>query len=141
MLGKEKLIDSKVPYFCDGQVQLVCKYLKAMKENTLDQAVLNGKDLRVSSIHSLICITGNREGARIGSTKMLTNEDCCSLLNEYMPPHVRLRKITQKLYIRLILYYVESSLHATVNMLHWTVLSIFYLTVYRAAMLMIFTII
>ena len=33
----------------------------------------------------------------------LTAKECCSLLNEYMPPHVRLRKISQKLYIRLII--------------------------------------
>ena len=41
VLGKEKLIDSDIPYVCDDQVYLVCKYLKAMKANTLDQ-VLEG---------------------------------------------------------------------------------------------------
>ena len=35
--------------------------------------------------------------------KMLTPEECCSLLDEYMPPHIKQRKITQKLYIRLIM--------------------------------------
>ena len=48
VFGKEKFINSDIPYVCDGQVQLVCKYLKAMKEGTLDQAVFFGKDLGVS---------------------------------------------------------------------------------------------
>ena len=51
----------------------------------------------------LICITGNSDGISIGSkVKMLTAEECSRLLNEYMPPHVRQRKISQRLYIRLI---------------------------------------
>ena len=37
VLGNENLIDSDIPYVCDDQVQLVCKYLKAMKKDTLDQ--------------------------------------------------------------------------------------------------------
>ena len=46
VLGKEKLIGSDIPYTCfdqdsEQQVQLVCKYLKAMKTNKLDQ-VLQG---------------------------------------------------------------------------------------------------
>ena len=39
VLGKEKLIDSDIPYACDNQVQLVCKYLKAMKTDKLDQVI------------------------------------------------------------------------------------------------------
>ena len=45
--------------------------------------------------------TGKIKEVKIGTMKTLSSEDCCSLLNEFMPPHVRRRKISQKLYIRL----------------------------------------
>ena len=51
VLGKEKLIGSDIPYECDAQVQLVCKYLKAMKTNKLDQ-VLKGISIKNGKIIS-----------------------------------------------------------------------------------------
>ena len=46
---------------------------------------------------------------------MLTAEECCSLLDEYMPPHVKQRKITQKLYIRLIIPFSSSTLRLCID--------------------------
>ena len=100
MLGKKSLLGSEIPYECDDQVQLVCKYLKAMKTNTLDQVL---KGIRIITIVKLcyrLQLIGSIEEIRIGAMDKVTPEDCCSLLNEYMPPQVRLRKISQKLYVR-----------------------------------------
>ena len=65
VLGKEKLIGSDIPYTCFDQdskqpchqVQLVCKYLMAMKTNKLDQ-VLKGMCI---TMVNYIMIRFNRE--------------------------------------------------------------------------------
>ena len=100
MLGKNKLIGSEIPYECDDQVQLVCKYLKAMETNTLDQVLKGIRNITMVKLCYRLKLIGSIEEIRIGAVDMVTPEDCCSLLNKYMPPQVRLRKISQKLYVR-----------------------------------------
>lgn len=57
LLGDECLIGSELPYDVDYRVQLVCKYLKAKEEGSLDQLAkrkLNGYDNQ--SILIVVCI-------------------------------------------------------------------------------------
>lgn len=42
MVGKRHLIDAMEPYYVDEGVQLICKYLKANKEGTIDKEYVEG---------------------------------------------------------------------------------------------------
>ena len=81
-------VDEDVAFTVDSDVQLVCKYLRAYK---------------ASSDNSQGIDRLYREGGRqvkFSTEPNLKDEDCHSLLQEFMPLHITPHKITQQLFIR-----------------------------------------
>ena len=85
MLGTPHYIHPDKPYCVDEDVQLVCKYLKAMEvggEKGIDRLYQPDSPVKFSSEPDL------------------QDEECQQLLQQYMPEHVRNTKITQRLFIK-----------------------------------------
>eukprot|EP00731_Ephydatia_muelleri_P026772 Em0018g872a len=70
------------PFIMDEEVQLVCKYLKAYKEKEIDRLYKDGQPVKFS----------------LGP--VIAEKECHKLLDEFMPSHIRTRKITQHLFIK-----------------------------------------
>lgn len=86
LLGSPQYIQPDIPYTVDSDVQLVCKYLQAYKLGSpkkIDRLYLEGRQL-----------------VKFSTDFDLSDEECHSLLQEYMPKHIASTKITQQLFIR-----------------------------------------
>ena len=83
MLGSLHLIDSKIPYDVDDDVQLVCKYLRAHKLQTINRKHIEGFP-----------------PLKFSRDRDIPEKDCHKLLQDCMPKHAASTKITQKLFIR-----------------------------------------
>ena len=84
LLGSLHFIDAGVPYDVDDDVQLICKYLQAYKQQEID----------------ILYDDENKILVKFSQDPFLPEEDCHRLLKEYMPKHAAAAKITQRLFIR-----------------------------------------
>lgn len=97
ILGVSVHISQDIPYDMDDDVQIVCKYLIALKLNLISTIIEEDSD-------------DSDDGSAISDDKKiqfsnlddLSSEVCNGLLKEYMPPHVQASKITQKLFIKYV---------------------------------------
>ena len=104
LFGSRLHIGVDVPYDVDPDVQLVCKYLKACKEDSMfgkriDRLYLEEDD----PLMRIILRTGSKppQGLiKFSTDPDLSDEECHRLLQESMPPHVAMTKITQQLFVR-----------------------------------------
>lgn len=92
LLGTPHYISPDVPFTVDSDVQLVCKYLRAYKEELKHNSGL-GIDRLYEEGGPLI---------KFSLESDLANEECHELLQEFMPEHVVSTKITQQLFIRWV---------------------------------------
>jgi len=86
LLGTPHYILQDKPYCVDKDVQLVCKYLKALQvggEKGIDRLYQN-----------------SYQPVRFSSEPDLQDEECQQLLQHYIPQHIRNTKITQRLFIK-----------------------------------------
>lgn len=84
LLGSPHYIDPSIPLTVDPDVQLVCKYLQAYDNKTINRLYNNITQKRVKfSLDSDLSIS-----------------DCHHLLKKYMSKHILKSKITQQLFIR-----------------------------------------
>ena len=97
-------IDSDVPFDVDGDVKLVCQYLKAKKTNNLDHW-FHSKISHLSFRLAIFVIFIGREKYRmpyriakiVGD---ISTEECRQLMKECLPDIVKKRKIIQRLYMK-----------------------------------------
>ena len=93
-IGKPKLIEANKPYLIDNEVQLVCKYLRAMEEFRNRK----GKDSQVG-INALYQ-EGSGSPMKVGNKSPVPDRECYTLLSKYMVTDVQSKKILQKLFIK-----------------------------------------
>ena len=94
-IGKKKLIEANKPYLIDKEVQLVCKYLRAMEEYR------NRKPGRNPQIGiNALYLEGSGSPIKFGNKSTVPNAECYTLLNKYMVDDVQSKKILQKLFIK-----------------------------------------
>ena len=115
LFGSRCHIGADVPYDVDGDVQLVCKYLKAYKEGVVKKRI-DRLYIDYSLMHRLMFMRNPEHSEpmqcpiiKFSTDPDLSNEECHSLLQEYMPPHVANTKIIQQLFVR---YTERISMHA-----------------------------
>ena len=89
LLGSSRCISSDTPYKVDDEVQLVCKYLRAYKEERIDQMFSErGKYANIP--------------VKFSTDPDLQDKECHDLLEKYMPEHIASTKITQQLFIKYV---------------------------------------
>ncbi|KAI6653727.1 hypothetical protein LOD99_3231 [Oopsacas minuta] len=93
-IGKKKLIQANKPYQINHEVQLVCKYLRAMEEFRSRK----GKNSQIG-INTLYQ-EGSGSPVKFGNKPTVPDAECYTLLNKYMATDVQSKKILQKLYIK-----------------------------------------
>ena len=93
VMGTPHLISGDLPYHIDKDVQLICKYLHAYSVYI---------DKKGTGINRLFV---KKRKSRVSFSKEadLDDDKCHQLLHRYMQPHVKSRKILQKLFIRYML--------------------------------------
>ncbi|KAI6653840.1 hypothetical protein LOD99_3342 [Oopsacas minuta] len=93
IMGIPHLIGDDVPYEIDQDVQLICKYLQAYTD------YLNKKSRGINRLYD------EKKHSRVifSTDPNLCDDQCYRLLDKYMEPHVKVRKILQKLFVRYML--------------------------------------
>ena len=93
------------PYDIDSSVQLVCKYLHAYKNRADGRKGINRLFIDNSEYYTLykphvfsVLMLG--PPVKFGDDPNLTDEECHSLLKDYMPAHVTKNKVLQQLFIK-----------------------------------------
>ena len=115
LLGTPHYIQPNTPYTVDDEVQLVCKYLKALQvrgEEGIDRLYREGeginlfvhvcvfKSLKTDNLHTYTVGIYARKPVKFSLEPNLPEEECQQLLKHYMPEHVQNTKITQSLFIK-----------------------------------------
>ena len=112
LLGTPYYIDPNTPYTVDKEVQLVCKYLKALQvggTKGIDRLYQEGEKIEMCVCTCMwfnpskcTCAVGAHANmaVKFSSEPDLKQKECQQLLKQYMPDHVQNTKITQKLFIK-----------------------------------------
>ena len=93
IMGTPVLIGGDLPYLIDRDVQLICKYLHAYS------SYVDKKDVGINRLFD----EKKRVKVSFSTEKDLDQAKCHQLLDRYMQPHVKERKILQKLFVRYML--------------------------------------
>ena len=105
ILGKEHKVPSSIPYAVDNEVQLVCRYLNALKT----------KKVAKKGEHNLGGVwLPYQQQIYLSSDTTLVDFKCHTLLEAYIPENMKSNKFLQKLFIKYItLHYI--TLHHTTS--------------------------
>ncbi|XP_065839047.1 uncharacterized protein [Oscarella lobularis] len=95
--GNPYRISSDAPFDIDSSVQLVCKYLKAYDNGSIDKLAKAKKrflkKLRRAKSEEM-------EIVKFSVEKDLCDDECYHLLDRYMPEHAKQRKVSQVLFVK-----------------------------------------
>ena len=113
LLGTPHYIHPDTPYTVDEEVQLVCKYLKALQvggTRGIDRLYQEGEETELCVCTCLTNLSSHMYTYAVGvhADKIvkfsyehdLPKEECQKLLLHYMPDHIKNTKITQRLFIK-----------------------------------------
>ena len=103
-LGTPRLVDCSYNYCVDGDVQLVCKYLQAYRNGTIDTLYIERKGKTMEYYKDFqrykCCMHVLGTPVKFSSNSDVSVAECQRLLQFYMPEHVKGNKITTKLFIQ-----------------------------------------
>lgn len=110
LLGTPVPIEHTSKFSITGDVQLVCKYLKALETKRIDnlyrERMLLHVSITIDSGKFMLLVFyfffSDRPLVKFSTDPKLAEEECQRLLHYYMPDHIKENKITQKLFIQCV---------------------------------------
>ena len=106
ILGKEHKVPSSIPYAVDNEVQLVCRYLNALKT----------KKVAKKGEHNLGGVwLPYQQQIYLSSDTTLVDFKCHTLLEAYIPENMKSNKFLQKLFIKYITLHYITLHHITLH--------------------------